>query len=267
MSQKHYVLQSGDAGAERLRVLEAVKWPSTQTLLDRLDFKAGMRCLDAGCGLGAVTTELARRVGDSGLAVGIDIDARCLALAETEASKKVSNIRFRTESVNEIGDQDTYDLVYARFLLTHLPDPARGLARMLRAARPGGRVVVEDIEFSGHFSHPACPAFTRYIEVYQQVVKSRGADPEIGPRLVGLFLDAGMDDVGFELVQPVFRNGPGKHLARMTLQHICTAVVGAGIATEAEIHQICQELDDFAQNDRSLISLPRIFQVWGRKRQ
>src|SRR5215510_3163017 len=69
-----YVLRGGDAGAERLRLLAQVVWPTTERLLDRAGVAPGMRCLDVGCGIGAVTVELARRVGPSGHVLGIDFD-------------------------------------------------------------------------------------------------------------------------------------------------------------------------------------------------
>ena len=76
-----YVLRGGEQGAERLRLLARVKWPTTKALLRRVKLQRGMRCLDAGCGIGAVTLQLARRVGPTGQVVGIDVDDRCLALA------------------------------------------------------------------------------------------------------------------------------------------------------------------------------------------
>jgi SAM-dependent methyltransferase len=226
-----------------------------------------MRCLDVGCGRGAVTLRLAHRVGSSGRAVGVDLDARCIELARREARRRQLPADFRTEGVGDLREADAYDLVYSRFLLTHLPDPARALTSLVRAACPGGLVVVEDVEFVGHFCYPACPAFDRYVSLYQQTVRRLGGDPDIGPRLLGLFLDAGLEAVGLDLVQPVFRDGPGKLLAPVTMEHIREAVTGAGLATPEEITATVAELERFARDPRTLLSAPRIFQVWGRKPQ
>jgi ubiquinone/menaquinone biosynthesis C-methylase UbiE len=172
---------------------------------------------------------------------------------------------FRVENVTELRDENAYDLVYSRFLLTHLPRPAEVLAGMVRAARPGGVVVVEDIEFVAHFCYPACPAFTRYVDLYQQTVQKKGGDPNIGPRLVSLFLDAGLEAGNVEVVQPTFRSGPGKRIAQITMEHIQEAVVQEGFASREEVERIVADLDYFAADCRTIMSMPRIFQVWGRK--
>ena len=47
------------------------------------------------------------------------------------------------------------------------------------------------------------------------------------------------------------------------MEHIREAVVGSGLASDAEIDSIVAELDSFANDPRTIMSLPRIFQVWG----
>lgn len=72
----NYVLRGGAEGAERLRLLARAVWPTTRSFLRRLGLRQGMHCLDAGCGIGAVSLKLSGRVGVSGKVVGIDLDER-----------------------------------------------------------------------------------------------------------------------------------------------------------------------------------------------
>jgi ubiquinone/menaquinone biosynthesis C-methylase UbiE len=260
-----YVLRGGEKGAERLRLLARVKWPTTKTLLRRVGLRPGMRCLDVGCGIGAVTLKLARWIGPTGQAVGIDMDERCLELARQEATRHGLPAVFRKEGVHDLREEAAYDLVYSRFLLTHLPEPGRAVERLMKAARPGRLVVVEDIEFAAHFCYPSCPAFDRYVSLYQQAVQRKGGDANIGPRLVSLLMDAGLQRVGLEVVQPTYRRGAGKRIAQVTMEHIREAVVTVGLASEGEVDAVIAELDRFARNPRTILSLPRIFQVWGCK--
>src|SRR5438105_4775911 len=164
-----YVLRGGDAGAARLRLLARVKWPSTRSLLKKVGLHAGWQCLDVGCGSGAVTLKLARWVGAEGRVVGIDSDERCLGLARAAARRSRLAAEFRAGQADEVDLDAAFDLVYARFLLTHLARPEDALARMRQAARPGGLVVVEDVDFTGHFCYPACAAFERYVTLYREV--------------------------------------------------------------------------------------------------
>ena len=69
-----YAIRGGIAGRERLRILARTLYAGTGALFDRLGVGAGLRCLDAGCGGGDVTLELARRVGPRGRVIGVDLD-------------------------------------------------------------------------------------------------------------------------------------------------------------------------------------------------
>ena len=70
---------------------------------------------------------------------------------------------------------ERFDLAYVRFVLTHLPDPAGALECIGAHVRTGGTVVVEDIDFRGHFSDPASDAFQAYIDLYSAAVRSHAA--------------------------------------------------------------------------------------------
>jgi SAM-dependent methyltransferase len=263
--QHDYVLRGGDDGARRLRLLAEVKWPTTKALLERAGLRRGMRCLDVGCGIGAVTLQMGEWVGPHGQAVGIDLDERCLELARQEARGRDLPVSFRVGSASEIPEASVYDLVFGRFVLTHLRRPGQALQGMVEAARPGGVVVVEDIQFAGHFCHPECNAFDRYVAVYQEVVRQKGGDPNIGPRLPGMFMDVGLTDIELEVIQPTYRLGPGKQMASVTMEHIRESVIGAGLQTAEQVDGIVAELRSFAVSPRTLMSLPRIFQVCGKR--
>jgi predicted O-methyltransferase YrrM len=263
--QHDYVLRGGDEGAKRLRLLAAVKWPTTKSLLERAGLRRGLRCLDVGCGIGAVTLQMGEWVGPHGHVVGIDLDERCLELARQEASRLGLPVSFRVGSASEIQEASLYDLVFGRFVLTHLRQPEQALHGMVKAARPGGVVVVEDIQFTGHFCYPDCKAFDRYVTLYQKVVRQKGGDPNIGARLPSMFMGRGLADIELEVIQPTYLQGPGKEIASVTMEHIREAVLEAGLATAEEVDGIGAGLRSFAENPQTILSLPRIFQVCGKR--
>jgi ubiquinone/menaquinone biosynthesis C-methylase UbiE len=188
----HYVINGGVAGKQRMEVVARAFWPTTLTLLQRAGIREGMHCLDLGCGAGEVTFEIARLVGPKGHVMGMDMDAVKLGLARERAAKEgVGNVEFRQANVFEWDEDSVYDLIYVRFLLTHLPGCARVVPRLIRALRPGGALAVEDINFEGYVSHPANAAMDRYVGLYQEVVRRRGGDAEIGPKLFGMLAGLG----------------------------------------------------------------------------
>lgn len=260
-----YVIRGGLEGRERLRVLSRVMWPTTAALLDRVGIVPDARCLDVGCGGGDVTVALAERVPD-GAVVGIDLDVTKIDLARDEASAAgVGNVEYRVADVFEPPrDDERFDVAYVRFVLTHLPDPARALACICSHVRPGGTVVVEDIDFRGHFCDPPSDAFQAYVDLYSAAVRSRGCDPDIGGRLPNLVRGAGLVERGMNVVQPAGFEGEVCLLAPITLEAIGDAVTGAGLATEAELHAVVDDLYAFVQQEDTVVSLPRIVQAWGR---
>jgi SAM-dependent methyltransferase len=263
---EEYVLRGGREGAERLRVLNRVKWPTTEPLLEAAGLRPGMSCLDVGCGGGGVTLKMAALVGAEGHVVGVDRDESILQLARQEAEEQGLTVTFRALEAEELAEESAYDLVFARYLLSHLPRPQRAIEAMVRAARPGGRLVLEDVYFPGHVCYPPNVAFDRFVELYQAVARAKeDGDAAIGVRLLEMALEAGLVEVRVGLVVPTFREGEGKRVTQITMEHIREAVVDAGLASDAEVDEVVGELGRLTDDDRTLMSIAPTFQVWGRK--
>jgi ubiquinone/menaquinone biosynthesis C-methylase UbiE len=258
-----YIIAGGGEGAARLRILGDATRPATRALLVRAGVAPGMRVLDLGCGSGEVTLELARMVGSSGRVTAVDGDAIVLAAGRERLRELSLDADFVHGDARGPYPSDGYDVVYARFLLSHLTDPAAVVAAMRAATRPGGTVIVEDVDFPGHFCHPPSAAFARFVELYQAVARRRGADPTIGPRLPHLLQDAGIADVELSVAQPAFLEGDGKRIAQITVQAIREAAVAAQLATQDEIDTIVAELDAHRRDPRTVQSIARIVQAWG----
>jgi predicted O-methyltransferase YrrM len=260
-----YVISGGKEGKERLKLISQVLLPTTSQLLQTVGLGQGMKCLDVGCGGGFVTLLMASMVGPQGKAVGIDADGEILALAQQDAAAaQLASVEFRQADASTPQEEAEYDLVYARFVLTHLSEPERCLAAMVRACKPQGAIVIEDIDFSGSFCYPPCAAYQRYTELYQQVVNRRGGDPNIGPKLSGMLRRAGLEGVQVNVVQPTHLEGEGKLIAAITLEKIASSVVSEGLATADEVELLINGLHDAAADSEIVMSLPRIFQTWGR---
>jgi SAM-dependent methyltransferase len=247
-------------------VLARVMRESSTSLFDRLSLRDGLTCLDVGCGGGDATLELARRVGPHGSVVGVDIDETKLQIARAEAAEQgVQNVEFRLSDVRKEDALGTFDVVYARFLLTHLSDPVTVVNAFYRHLRPGGCIALEDIDFSGYFTYPESKAFRRYLELYCATVSRRGGDPNIGPRLPGLLKQGGFQDVGVAIAQPVGTEGEVKIINPLTMENIAPAVLADGLASQSEINEVVRELYEFAADRNTVAGTPRVVQAWGRR--
>jgi ubiquinone/menaquinone biosynthesis C-methylase UbiE len=267
MTMPSYIIRGGQAGRERLRLLARVMRPTTAALFARAGVREGMRCLDVGCGGGDVSFDLARLVGPLGRVVGIDLDAVKITAARAEATAAgLANVEFRP--VDIVGGElpePGFDLVYARFLLTHLREPQPAVERLCGLLAPGGLMIVEDIDFSGSFSHPPSWAFAAYVDLYRRAALARGVHPDIGPRLPGMLESAGLAPAEMHVVQPASPRGEVKLLSATTMEAIADAVLAAGLATGEEIERIVDELHRVGRDETTVMSAPRIVQAWGRK--
>jgi 2-polyprenyl-3-methyl-5-hydroxy-6-metoxy-1,4-benzoquinol methylase len=261
-----YAIRGGKEGKERLDLLARVTLPTTSQLLNAVGIGKGMRCLDVGCGGGHVTLLMARLVEPEGKVVGTDMDGEVIALARKDAvTAKLDNVEFRRADAAMCQATGEYDLVYARFLLSHLSEPEKCLEAVVTACNVKGLIVLEDVDFAGSFCYPFCAAYERYTQLYQDVVSRRGGDANIGPKLPGMLRKAGAKHVQLNVVQPTHVQGEGKLMASITMQRIAGAVISERLATESEVQQIITELNDAAADSKTIMSLPRIFQVWGRR--
>jgi SAM-dependent methyltransferase len=99
----------------------------------------GLVFLDVGCGMGRNSYWPMIYGALGGLA--IDVDDRSLSAARRTLAS-FPNVRVEKRSAYEISCLDEFDLVYSIGVIHHLEHPTRALAGMVRAAKPGGRVLI-----------------------------------------------------------------------------------------------------------------------------
>jgi SAM-dependent methyltransferase len=258
-----YVIRGGEGGYERLALLARTRWPDTAALLARAALSPGMRCIDLGCGGGHVTLEIARLVAPEGSVVGVDMDEIKLDLARQAAAEcGLANVEFRQLNVQDWDEPGGYDAVYSRFLLQHLGEPVGLLGRMWAAVRPRGVLVVEEADFDGWCCHPANEGFDFFVRTYSEALTRRGGDSAFGRKLYGGFLAVGIPAPEMGLVQPVWTGGEGKTLAWSTLEASAEAIVAERVASQDEVTAALTNLWRFTADPQTLISGPRIFQLW-----
>jgi SAM-dependent methyltransferase len=265
MAVAGYAIRGGLAGRERLRVLARVQAVPTIRLLTRVGVERGARCLDAGCGGGDVSLDLARIAGPDGEVVGIDRDEIKLDVARTEArAAGLDNVSYRVADVTQLDAEREFDVVYSRFLLAHLADPAAAMERLVAAARPGGLVVMEDIDFHGAFCHPENRAYRRFFELFPAAVRAHGGNPTFGPELPGVMARAGVREIDVRVTQASGRDPDVKLMPALTFENAIDAVAAAGLAQREAVEAMVDELYAFAAEPDTVLALPRVVQAWGR---
>ncbi len=257
-----YSNPDGAADLDRLRLLADWFRPTTCALFDGVGIRPGMACLDVGCGAADTTFELARRVGDRGRVVGIDIDEAILDGVRGDAP---DNVELRVGDIRTIEPIPEFDLVNARFVLDHLARPWNALAIMKAMLRPGGMVCAECGDYSGWYCYPHSASFDRIVEFVTEQRTRTGGAADAGAMLPVLLVDAGFTDVGTSIFQHVQLDGPYKRWVLSAVTEERAAWMAAlDLTDEAEIRRLREDMMVLIEDPKVVMGTPRMVQCWGR---
>ncbi len=256
-----YSNPDGAADLDRFKILADWFRPTTGALFDRIDIRPGMACLDVGCGMADTTFELARRVGDEGRVVGIDIDETILDRVRDDAP---ANVQLRVGDIRTIKTAPEFDFAYARFVLDHLARPLDALANMKAMLRPGGIVCVECGDYSGWYTYPRSVSFERIVDLVTEQRARTGGDANAGAMLPVLLLEAGFTNVETTIFQHVQLEGRYKRWVLSAVTDERAAWMAAlELADEAEIRRLREDMMALIEDPRTVMGTPRMVQCWG----
>ena len=98
----------------------------------------GGRALDAGCGSGRHTQQLAMHYDQ---VIGVDISTALIDIARQRSSP---NVRYVVSDLLAFADPDGFDLVFSSTTLHHVPDLEGALVQLRGLVRPGGKAILID---------------------------------------------------------------------------------------------------------------------------
>jgi SAM-dependent methyltransferase len=260
-----YVLATGRAADYRLSLLHGLYGPGTRRVLLEAGLRSGMRVADLGCGVGMVTALLAGLVGPGGHVVGIDASAAQIEQARERLNGGCANTTFVQASATDTGlPRESFDLVYCRFLLIHLPAPGRALREMWGLLKPGGVLVCEDGDLTTAGSEPPS-ALNAFADLFGRMGPKRGVDYTLGRRLFQMVLTAGFPAPEITFNQPAIARGENKRMLELSVAEAGPAFVEAGLLTEEQLGRTLVEMRRLATDGTVLALMPRMAQVWARK--
>ena len=135
---------NGPAGQRwigRQETLDIILAPVSNILFDCARVAEGERVIDVGCGCGATTFELARRVGRSGRVLGVDISTPMLARARERTPADLTLEFAAADATVHPFEPGRADLLFSRFGVMFFAEPEVSFANMRTALRRGGRIV------------------------------------------------------------------------------------------------------------------------------
>ncbi len=186
----------GTAPVEQRRLARLNDLLNTEALRE-IDLRGGERILDLGCGPGQLTVAMARAAGPAGRVLGLERDSAQIRAAQRLVSESGFGRRVKIRRGDALApplrkrEWGGFDLAHARFLLEHVPDPLAVVRALVRAVRPGGRIVLQDDDHDLLRLWPEPPGLMPVWQAYIRTYDRNGNDPYIGRRLVALLHQAG----------------------------------------------------------------------------
>ncbi len=188
-----------ESEAEARRLAEQARALPVHGHLSSTGLRPGMKALDAGCGPGVITAIMADVVGRHGSVLGIDINEQRLEEARAHCAS-LPQCSFVHGDIRKMAlASDTFDYVWCQFVIEYLAHPEGALAELIRVARPGGRVVVADVDALGLQNWPVSPELEEGCRKFVAALATVGLDLHVGRKMFHLFRRAGLEQVRVQL--------------------------------------------------------------------
>lgn len=181
-------------GASEAERLEAkTDSGSVRRRLELVGLRPGMHALDAGAGTGAVARVMAEMVGPGGEVVALDFSRdRTRHGSRLARGSGVDNLSFVVDDLYSPGLREkSFDFVWCEFIFEYLADPDAVLAQLAALVRPGGKLVVGDLDGNGTFHHPISPELESSMGKLLDALKG-SFDPFAGRKLYHRFYKLGL---------------------------------------------------------------------------
>jgi arsenite methyltransferase len=211
----------------------------------------GERILDVGCGPGYYVAELLEQVGPAGAVTGVDASEQLLALARRRNAGR-ANAAFQLADATALPVADaSFDAALSVQVLEYVADVAAVLAELRRALRPGGRLVVWDVDWATVSWHSADPErMARVLRAWDGHL----VHPSLPRTLAARLEAAGFD--GVDMTGHVFATrllGPDTYGAAVA-PLIETYVAGRGGVGEQEAHAWAAEQRALAERGEAFFT-------------
>ncbi|MEU5884542.1 class I SAM-dependent methyltransferase [Spirillospora sp. NPDC047279] len=240
----------------RLTLLGEVFDPLSTATLTRLGVGRSARCLEVGAGTGSIARWLASQV-PGGEVVATDLNEALLARLTGP-----NLVPLRHDVTVDPFPESSFDVIHARFVLSHLPGRLDVLRRMSSWLRPGGFLMFESFSWFPIDSSPH-PAYRHAMQRWSELILSTiGTDSRWSRALPTVLAEYGLADVGAETFTRHMRGGgPLAEFWWQTLRMSRRQLIDGGYLTTQQVLDVQRLLRDPGFWDLA----PAVTQAWGRR--
>lgn len=262
-----YLLRDSPAEIQHLVNQAEVYSDEANQLFDVIGIRPEWSAIDVGCGVMGVLHLLAARVGPAGRVVGLDGEPRMVESGRELALSQGMTVEFLESDATDTGlPSGAFDFVHARTLLLNVANPESILAEMVRIARPGGVVAVQEPDAASWVCDPPHPAFDVLRSGILNAYRRTGKDFNIGRRLPRMLRTAGLEDVEARATAKVTQCGDYYQTFLLTISTLVRdVIVGSGELTADEFDSYAANLRAHLAQPGAITCQPVMWQAWGRR--
>jgi SAM-dependent methyltransferase len=221
----------------RLQLLEEHADPTSAHRLEATGVGPGWNCLEIGAGRGSIARWLGERVGPSGHVIALDLDTSLLTDLDEPNIEVVEGDLLDIEL-----PEGSFDLIHARLVLMHIPERRLALRRIFSLLRPGGHVVLEELDWMAILTDPQ-PERIALFQAFNDALTT--IDFECGRALLREIDQTGFTDSTADFRVDVVEGAtPLAQWEQLSVKALTETVVGAGTATAGQIDAHVARLAD-----------------------
>ena len=220
------------------------------TLISAL--KPGMRVLDVGCGTGAISKDIAARVGPHGHVVGIDNTAHFIESGK-QTYQSVKNLELIYADIFTFETDEKFDLIVSARVLQWLNNPVEALVRFKHFLKPGGKVSVLDYNHELLHWQPLPPeSMLKFYAAFLRWRADAGMNNHIAEDLPGYFEEAGFKEIEVFDADEIYLKKQDNFLSRIGIWAkvaASTQMVEEGYISDADRLKAIEDYNNWIANE------------------
>ncbi|MEO1262863.1 MAG: hypothetical protein AAFZ15_28910 [Bacteroidota bacterium] len=247
------------------RLLGSVLEVDSLALLQKIPITKNSKVLVMDMDNRRVIAKLVRLIGENGKLVSVTNAIPNKLITKTIVP--AGNYEISTPSSREFGNstEGDFDYIFSRLQLSVGGNAEQTLLQFYKILKPRGEVFLEEFNLLDFRAFPECTAFDRLAALAKKV-RQPGIDADKAKSRYKEPLEkTGFKNVQSQLIPPIFLQKKFKQLASLSFELFSSELLEQEVAKPAELRALLYELKSFEKRSNSLISLPPVYQVSGKK--
>ena len=240
---------------------------AAERLFAGLGIAQGATAVDLGCGAMGVLGVLSRCVGPTGKVIGLDTDALQLEAAQAFVEEAgLRNVEIIKADAFATGlPSGSCDVVHQRFVIAPVGRDSEMLTEMMRLARPGGRLLLQELDSSSWSLSQATDSFNRLKAAILDGFRKGGGDFDAGRKLLWLLRTHGaQDEASRAEILTLERGNPYLLLPVQFSKSLEPRLLDGGTNTD-ELERWRRDVETAAKDPDCFGLTFTLVQAWGRK--